>query len=451
MKRKYIIVFISFFTLCILFIWACIVKDRHQNDSENLVNNSVKEIKNYTEMIELTFTFADGDLVAREEIDRIVNRYNEIHPDVVITILSGDGGTYSESLRKKYYSNEFPDIMELKDVTEYVRAGVIEPLPEDIISLFKSVIEIDDKVYNAPISEQVTRGLIYNKKYFRENGLEAPKTYEDFYTLCEEIKTKGDMSPLVVAGKDLWALGFWFTKVYNDQVIAKDPEFIVNCYKGTKNFYDISFQTVFKEMQRILSYAQKDWEMTLDSQVVSYLVDNKAAMLYSGNHMFEQIKRADPDYEIGWVSLASPDGKTRMIGGASTNGFAISKAAASNPEKKEAAEDFIRFFFSEENYKNYCEVMCLTPSTTNDMGIENIGLYQEVSDSINSADYILNSWDEEVDEKQLPPGFRNAVLEYILDIASKDKDITSSCEELNQIWQKKILNFNPVLEEMAEN
>lgn len=52
-------------------------------------------------------------------------------------------------------------------------------------------------------------------------GLTEPTTYEEFMTLCQTIKDKGDMAPIVVGGQDIWHMGFLFHKAYNDQVLSK--------------------------------------------------------------------------------------------------------------------------------------------------------------------------------------------------------------------------------------
>ena len=178
---------------------------------------------------ELTFIFADGDEGAKTSMNEIVNRFNAAYPDITVTIEPGNGGAYSEFIKTKDSVGEFPDVMEMRDTAVYVRAGKLEPLSEDITSLFRTTTEFNGQVYTAPLSGENTMGIIYNKKYFDENGLTEPATYDEFMTLCQTIKDKGDMAPLVVGGQDIWHMGFLFHKAYNDQVLSKDPDFIEHC------------------------------------------------------------------------------------------------------------------------------------------------------------------------------------------------------------------------------
>ena len=312
---------------------------------------------------ELTYIFADGDEGAKASMNEIVNKFNETYPDITVTIEPGNGGAYSEFIKTKDSVGEFPDVMEMRDTAMYVRAGKLEPLSDDIVSLFRTTTAFDGKVYTAPLGGENTNGIIYNKTYFDENGWSEPATYDEFIELCQKIADKGDMAPLVVGGQDIWHMGFWFHKAYNDQVLSKDPDFIKHCYDGSKDFTDETIKATFEEMQTIMQYAQDGWVSTPDAQITTFLVNDMAAMMYSGTHMFSQIAQADPEFEMGWFAVPSPDGKTRLVGGGGIGGLAISAEAAKDPDKKAAAEEFIKFFYQPDNYKIYCEKLSAIPST----------------------------------------------------------------------------------------
>ena len=286
---------------------------------------------------ELTFIFADGDEGAKESMNEIVNRFNEANPDITVTIEPGNGGAYSEFLKTKDSVGEFPDVMEMRDTAVYVRAEKLEPLSDEIVSLFKTTTDFDGKVYTAPLAGENTNGIIYNKKYFDDNKLEEPATYDEFIELCETIQEKGDMAPLVVGGQDIWHMGFLYHKAYNDQVLSQDPDFIEHCYDGSKDFSDETMKKTFEELQEIFQYAQDGWSSTPDAQITTFLVNDMAAMMYSGTHMFSQIQSAAPDLEIGWFPIPSPDGKLRLVGGGGVGGLAVSAEAAQDPAKKRSS------------------------------------------------------------------------------------------------------------------
>lgn len=357
--------------------------------------------------IKLTYIFADGDEGAKESMNEIVNRFNEANPNITVAIEPGNGGAYSEFIKTKDSVGEFPDILEMRDTAVYVRAEKLEPLSDEIVDLFKTTTDFDGKVYTAPLAGENTSGIIYNKKYFDENGLKEPATYEEFIELCETIKEKGDMSPLVVGGQDIWHMGFWFHKAYNDQVLSQDADFIEHCYEGSKDFSDDTVKAAFEELQEILQYSQDGWSSTPDAQITTFLVNDMAAMMYSGTHMFSQVKDAAPDFEIGWFPIPSPDGKMRLVGGGGMSGLAISAETAQDPDKKAAAEAFIKFFYEPENYKVYCEKLNAVPATVEEPDMDVSDELQEVIDATNEADELAPMWNNRSGNNELPPDFRN--------------------------------------------
>ena len=354
-----------------------------------------------TEPTELIFIFADGDEGAKASMNEIVNRFNETYQDITVKIQPGNGGAYSEFLKTKESVGEFPDVMEMRDTPMYVRAGMLEPLPEDIISLFKTTVAFDGKTYTAPLSGENTQGII-------------------------------------------WHMGFWFYKAYNDQVMSQDTDFIKHCYEGTKDFSDPAITATFEEMKDIFQYAQDGWVSTPDAQITTFLVSDMAAMMYSGTHMFSQITDADPDFELGWFAVPSPDGKTRLVGGGGAGGLAISAESAKDPNKKAAAEEFIRFFYKMDNYKVYCDKLNAIPSTAETPDLAAAPVMLKVIEATNTADDLSLMWNGRVGENELPPDFRNFMYKTTIEIIQGQRDIPSACEELNKTWQVAMQSFNPL-------
>lgn len=411
---------------------------------EKNTDSTVSTGSESSEPVELNFIFADGDEGAKASMNQIVQDFNDSHDNIKVNIVPGNGGTYSEFLKTKDSVGEFPDVMEMRDTAMYVRAGKLAELPEEITSLFTSTTAFDGKVYTAPISGENTQGIIYNKKYFDENGLKEPTTYDEFMKLCQTIKDKGDMSPLVVGGQDLFHMGFWFYKAYNDQVLSQDPDFIKNCYEGTKDFSDPVIAATFNELKDIFQYSQEGWVSTPDAQITTFLVSNMSAMMYSGTHMLSQIKQADPSFEYGWFPVPSPDGKVRLVGGSGIGGLSISAEAAADPNKKAAAEEFIKFFFTPEEYKIYCEKLSAIPVTVGKPDLEVSEVFQKVIDAQGTADDLSPMWNGLVGDNELPPDFRNFMYKTVIEYLTGEREMDSCATELNNTWKVSMKNFNPI-------
>jgi raffinose/stachyose/melibiose transport system substrate-binding protein len=239
-------------------------------------------------------------------------------------------------------------------------------------------------------------------------------------------------------------MGFWFHKAYSDQVLSQDSDFIEHCYEGTKDFSDDTFKATFEELKEIMQYAQDGWTSTPDAQITTFLVNDMAAMMFSGTHMFSQISEADPDFEMGWFAIPSPDGKTRLVGGAGSGGLAISAESAKDPNKKAAAEEFIKFFFAPENYKQYCEQLSFMPTTVDQPELDVTPVFEEVIEATANADVLSPMWNGFVGNNELPPDFRNFTYKTLIEYLQGSKDIDTACNEINKTWATAAESFNPV-------
>jgi raffinose/stachyose/melibiose transport system substrate-binding protein len=394
--------------------------------------------------VELTFIFADGDEAFKTSMNRAVEGFNAANPNIVIKIQPGDGGTYSEFLKTKDSVGEFPDIMEMRDTAMYVRAGKLAPLSDEIVSLFKTTMQFGGKTYTTPYAGENTLGIIYNKAYFTEKGLAVPTTWDEFMALCQQIKDLGDMAPIVVGGQDIWHMGFWFHKIYSDNVLAVDPDFIKHCYEGTETFSDEKFVKTIQDLQALFAFAQDGWTSTPDAQITTFLVSDMAAMMYSGTHMFTQIAQADPEFEMGWFPAPNREGTLRLVGGAGIGGFSISTEAAADPAKLAAFEAFLRYFYEKDNYKQFLETMSYLPVTVDTPEVAGTDVYLAVIDAVNNADFLSPMWNGFQGENELPPDFRNFTYKTIVEVIQGSRTVESACEELQKTWDVYAASFNPV-------
>lgn len=391
----------------------------------------------------LSFVFADGDDTFKTQMNKIVDDFNAANPDITITIEPGDGGSYSEFLKTKDSVGEFPDMMEMRDTAMYVRAGKVAPLSDDVKALFTSTVDFDGVTYTAPFSGANTMGIMYNKKYFADNGLEIPKTWDEFITLCQIIKDKGDMSPLVVGGSDVWHIGFLYDLCYANDVLESDPDFIEECYKGEKDFSDANYQKAVTDLAEVLNFAQDGWASTPDAQITTFFVNDMSAMMFSGTHMFSQINDAAPDFEYGWFAVPDRDGKVNLLGGGTAGGWALSAEAAKDPDKQAAFDAFCKYFFSSDVYGAYCEAMAAIPTTVETPKMNTSEQFQSVLDALSAADYTHLMWNQEVGNRELPPDFRNFTYKTCIEVAQGSRDVASASSELQKTWNVALQSFNP--------
>lgn len=66
-------------------------------------------------------------------------------------------------------------------------------------------------------------GVVYNKDIFEEEGLEIPKTYDEFLAVCETLKADG-ITPFYGPFKDVWTFQMWTSSTWGYYVAAEEPD-----------------------------------------------------------------------------------------------------------------------------------------------------------------------------------------------------------------------------------
>lgn len=361
--------------------------------------------------VSFSIAYAIGDPANKQAMATAVDAFMKANPNVKIKNIS-DGGSsaYLDFLKTKDAVGEFPDLVEMRDAQLFADAGKLAELPSDIAGLFDNVPQVNGKVYVAPISLTLPQGIIYSKKLYEEAGIkEEPKTYADFLAAQEKLKAKG-VSPIVVGGKDVFHWGFWINKYFVDEMFVKNPNWNAQRSKGQVSFTDEGPMKAMQSFTELFTkgYVDKGYLSTADNQTASMLVTGKAASLFSGPWMFEQIKQADPKFDFGWYPVPDQQGNVNVVGLPQPQGWAISAEAAKNPEKTEAIKQFISFFFSKDQYTKFLKSVNGIASTKEKITYEAMPQMQEVLDmmadpKVKKSLQINNFWGD----NQIPPQFRN--------------------------------------------
>ncbi|PAF34861.1 hypothetical protein CHH69_13605 [Terribacillus saccharophilus] len=142
-----------------------------------------------------------------EAIKKFADEFNSTHED--ITIKPVNQGSYEDLQQKimaaakagnlpdmaqattnvipEYIDNKF--ISSLNDFIEDPEVGLSEDELNDYIEVFRDSSTWDDTYYSLPFSKS-TRVLFYNQTLLEENGLEAPKTWDELQEVAKTV-TKG--------------------------------------------------------------------------------------------------------------------------------------------------------------------------------------------------------------------------------------------------------------------
>ncbi len=413
---------------------GCTVGGADQSEASLAANNE--------EQLSFSITYVSGDMAHKQGIATVIADFEKSHPNIAIHEINETTLYGADFLRMKDSVGEFPDVMEMLWTQEFAGAGLVAELPDDLAALFRSVPEVNGKVFNAPLDLPAPQGIIYNKQLFRAAGIEGnPKTFDEFLEICEQIKRLG-VPPLVVGGKDYWHMGFWVNKFLIDDVLIQNPDWNSQRTNGDVSWTDPGPKTAFRSLKTLWDngYVAPDYLTTTDYQTASVLASGQAAMLFSGPWMFNQILAIDPDFELGFFALPDKNGKINLAGAPTPSGWSISAEAAQDPEKLKIIKQFLHFFFSEEEYPKYLKAVNGIPSTREAMTYPAPEAMQELLRVMNDPEIGLSRhmngfWGEnEYPPRRFLEWFYKSIQDWLAGKASLEEVL----KEADQEWDKEM-------------
>jgi len=411
-----------------------------------LFANGVSETSsNLKKPVSVSITFATGDVTTKEAIHTIVQNFNKSQNLYRLQEnLSISTGAYLDSLKTLNASGQMPDIFECRDVPVFVRAGMLEPIPQDLQTLFETTIPVYGTVYTAPFVAQYPHIILYNKTLFDKWGInENPKNYADFLKICDALKSH-DIAPMAAGVADIWHIGFLFNYYLTQYVTHGDPDFISKIYKKEVKFNTPEMIDAMSKLAYLFQSGdmEKGFMSTKENELVGLLAGEKTAMIFTGSWTITQIMEADPDFKIGCFPVPDEKGHVILNGGATSQGWALTKAAAQNPDKKAAFNAFIKYFFSKAQYTTFLKTTNSLPTTKEKMVYDTTPLMGTILKLNNTLPKTL-MWNMGVGENELPPSYRNWTYKKVQELLMGQITPQQLVQAMDDQWVISIRDFNP--------
>ena len=194
--------------------------------------------------------------------ESIMAEFNETHDDIYLDIKSpADAVTI---MKTRFVREDYPDVIGiggdadyasfvdseiLADVSDY---PAMDNVSEAYRNILKSVTYVPmDGIYGVPYVANAA-GILYNVDMFEEKGWPIPQTWDEFIELCEEIKSEGEVAPMMLGYKDTWTiLSPWNSIAIN--LVPSDLARQVNA--GKAKFADY-YREPAMMMRQMLNYCQ---------------------------------------------------------------------------------------------------------------------------------------------------------------------------------------------------
>ncbi|MED4203591.1 ABC transporter substrate-binding protein [Neobacillus mesonae] len=272
----------------------------------------------------------------------LIALFQEKYPDIPIenAAVAGGAGTNAKAvLASRMQGNDPPATFQVHGGAElndgWVAAGKMEALndlydeqgwndkfPKELIDM----VSKDGKIYSVPVDIHRGNVLWYNKKVFTDNGVEPPATFDEFFKVADQLKSKG-VTPLALGDKEPWTA----TMLFEDILLGVlGPDDYGKLWTGELAFDDAKVKESAEIFKKMLGYINED-HSSRNWQDASQLVSNgEAAMNVMGDWAkgyFVNDLKLKVNEDFGYITTPGTDGYFMII----TDTFGLPKGVK-NPD-----------------------------------------------------------------------------------------------------------------------
>ncbi|GGF11864.1 sugar ABC transporter substrate-binding protein [Youhaiella tibetensis] len=264
--------------------------------------------------------------------------------DIAIEVVQVNSDDYDSKIRIDLQS-EGPDLFQGRAgaawLSSFVDAGIVKPISTDLSGIAPAAIDAgrgaDGQQYGVPFAIQM-QSVIYNTKVLADNGIDVPKSMDEFTAAADKLKAAG-IIPVNFGARSGW----WLNQVVGETMTAGlvPDDFAAKLVSGGACFTDPTFvatlQTV-KDWQNkgyINSSAMADDYGAMRTSVAL----GESAMMLDGvwstgptSPMFE----IDPDLKMGFFPVPGANAKVYAFG----DGTYLLNSATKHAEAAQKVLDF---------------------------------------------------------------------------------------------------------------
>ncbi|MCX7018266.1 MAG: extracellular solute-binding protein [Candidatus Sumerlaeota bacterium] len=313
-----------------------------------------------TEPVTLEFWHVYTDRIGRDTIDKLVKRYKELHPHVNIKLL-GMPWNQSQKLLTAIVGGVPPDVsmIDRPRVPQWASRNALEPLDDLIMRdnfdgsvFFKNTWDeamYEGRRYVIPINTDA-RMLYYNKKRFREAGLDPekpPRTWRELEEYSDRLTVRDAQGHLEKLGYAplFGSQGFGTATLYTyawqlggDVMTSDVRKALIDSEPWVKGLeWSLAFCT---------RYGARDlaaFSSNLGSYSQDPFISGKIAMQEHGSWYLSLLNRYGKDVDFGIAMIPIPEGGTPAFLSAGWS-LGIPRGA----RHKQEAWEFIKFMTGKE-------------------------------------------------------------------------------------------------------
>lgn len=288
--------------------------------------------------------------------DQYIAEFNKMYPNIKVTVEANSD--YANSAMTRLQGGDWGDIMMIPAVDRaelqnyFISYGSLGDMDKEVKYAVNQSYQ--KKVYGVA-SVGNASGIVYNKKVFKDAGIDSlPTTPDEFISDLKAVKNKTQAIPLYTNYAAGWTMGAW--DAYIGGTATGDPDYMNNVFTHSKNpFKDPGDGTHSYNVYKILydavadgltedDYSTTDWESSKNK-----LNAGEIATMVLGSWAVSQIQAAgDNGEDVGYMPFPiSIKGKQYASMGGN---YSMGINKKSSKDNQEAAMIFVKWLTEESGY-----------------------------------------------------------------------------------------------------
>lgn len=293
-----------------------------------------------------------------------IEKFMDENPDIVIKQQSIPHDQFKVKVKTQAAGKQLPDLVQVfpgAELKPLVSGELIQPI-DDIMSHWKDLIpegqlgdyQVDGKQYAIPANVTPTSLVYYDKDMLAKAGYdEFPTTYAEFKKLINKFNEQ-KIIPIALGNKAQWLLQSSYISTIGDRLTGDD--FLTAVLDtGEKKFTDKKFIEalgIINELSDLKAF-NEDFNSIDNNQHRDLFMLGDAAMMIDGAWSLGPVLEGAPDKNIGMALFPEVPGglgDPKAVSAVTGTGIALNNELEG--EKLEAAQKFLKSFYSEDYFNN---------------------------------------------------------------------------------------------------
>jgi len=283
----------------------------------------VSQAKDLTGDLEI-FSWWAGD--EGPALAALIDIYKKQNPNVNVinaTVTGGSGVNAKAVLKTRMLGGEPPDSFQVHAGQELIGTWVKADRMEDLTPLFKEqgwmnvfpeglikLIGTDKGIWSVPVNIHRSNVMWYVPANLKKWGIEAPKTWDDFFAAAEKLKAAG-VTPLALAQN--WTANHLWESVALASLGADNWDAL---WSGKLAFDSPEGVKAWELFGRVLEYTNADASSLSWQQATDMVIDGRAAFNIMGDWAagyMTTTKKLAPGTGYGWAASPGTGGEFMFL------------------------------------------------------------------------------------------------------------------------------------------